>query len=125
MLLAFGFIKKVVEIFENHETSIDMITTSEVAVSLTVDNNKHLEKILNELEQFGTTEVDNNQSLVTIVGNKIMLVPGIMKKIFDSIGETPVRMVGYGGSTDNISLLIKSEHKNEVLQMLNKGLFDL
>jgi aspartate kinase len=102
-----------------------MITTSEVAVSLTIDSKENLDAILHELDPFGTIEVDENQTIVSIVGNEIVQTPQIMKKVFDAISNIPVRMVSYGGSKHNISLLIPSEYKTLTLQVLNKGLFDL
>jgi aspartate kinase len=125
MLLAYGFLRKIFEVFEKFRTSIDMITTSEVAVSLTIDSKENLDAILHELDPFGTIEVDENQTIVSIVGNEIVQTPQIMKKVFDAISNIPVRMVSYGGSKHNISLLIPSEYKTLTLQVLNKGLFDL
>ncbi len=125
MLLAYGFLRKIFEVFEKYRTSIDMITTSEVAVSLTIDSKDNLEDILQELEPFGTVEVDENQTIVSIVGNEIVQTPEVMKLLFDSISNIPVRMVSYGGSKHNISLLIPGEFKTLTLQVLNKGLFGL
>lgn len=123
MLMSYGFIKKVFEVFEKHETSIDMIATSEVSVSLTIDNSKHLEKILDELEQFGTTEIDENQCLVVIIGKDIVHDTGVMMKVFESVSSFPVRMLSYGGSRDNISLVISAGKKDEALEKLYKSLF--
>jgi aspartate kinase len=125
MLLAYGFLRKVFEVFEKYRTSIDMITTSEVAVSVTIDNDVYLEQITKELEVFGTVEIDTNQTIVSIVGNEITATANIMQRIFESISSIPVRMVSYGGSRHNISLLIARSHKEETLQLLNKGLFGL
>ncbi len=125
MLLAYGFLRKIFEVFEKYRTSIDMITTSEVAVSLTIDNKDNLEEILQELEPFGTVEVDENQTIVSIVGNEIVQTPQVMKHLFDSISNIPVRMVSYGGSKHNISLLIPAQFKTLTLQVLNRGLFGL
>ena len=123
MLLAYGFLRKVFEVFEKYRTSIDMITTSEVAVSVTIDNDIHLAEITKELEVFGTVEVDTNQTIVTIVGNEITETKDVLKKIFETIPEVPVRMVSYGGSRHNISLLVSREYKEQTLQQLNVGLF--
>ncbi|MEM6359546.1 MAG: aspartate kinase [Bacteroidota bacterium] len=123
MLLAHGFLKKVFEVFENYKTSIDMITTSEVAVSLTIDNHSHLNEIIEDLLLFGTVEVDQNQSIICIVGNMVSEKKGVLKKIFDSIPDVPIRMVSYGGSRNNISLLIDSSYKERTLRLLNSGLF--
>ncbi len=125
MLLAYGFLRKVFEMFEKYRTSIDMITTSEVAVSVTIDNDVNLPHIIKELEPFGTIETDSNQTLVSVVGNEIEETRDVMKKLFDSIEPIPVRMVSYGGSKHNVTLLIDRQHKEQTLQLLNKGLFGL
>jgi aspartate kinase len=125
MLLAYGFLRKVFEVFEKYQTPIDMVTTSEVAVSVTIDNKDNLQSILRELEPFGTTEVDENQTIISIVGNQIAQTPDVMKKIFETISDIPVRMISYGGSKHNVSLLISSEYKTKTLQLLNKGVFGL
>ncbi len=125
MLLAYGFLRKIFEVFEKYKTSIDMITTSEVAVSVTIDNDTFLNDIIRELEPFGTTEVDKNQTIISIVGNEIEATNDVMKKLFDAIEEIPVRMVSYGGSHNNVSLLVSSGYKIKTLQLLNKGLFGL
>jgi aspartate kinase len=125
MLLAYGFLRKVFEVFEKYRTSIDMITTSEVAVSLTIDNDTHLAEIIKELEPFGTIEVDKNMSLVSIVGNEISRTEHILSKLFESIEEIPVRMVSYGGSPHNVTLLVPAANRTETLQVLNKGIFGL
>lgn len=125
MLLAYGFLRKIFEVFEKYRTPIDMITTSEVAVSVTIDNPQYLSEILKELEPFGTLEVDHNHVIISVVGNEISQTSAIIKKLFGSIMNIPVRMVSYGGSPHNISLLIAAEYKNQILQQLNKGMFGL
>jgi len=125
MLLAYGFLRKLFEVFEKYKTSIDMITTSEVAVSVTVDSDIHLDEIVKELEPFGSVEVDKNQTIISIVGNEIAKTEDVLKKLFNAINEVPVRMVSYGGSPHNISLLVDNEYKITTLQLLNKGLFGL
>jgi len=125
MLLAYGFLRKIFEVFEKYRTPIDMITTSEVAVSLTIDNSASLQVILKELEPFGTVEIDQNQTIVSVVGNEITQTKDVLVKLFDSLSTIPVRMVSYGGSRHNVSILIPSENKNQTLQLLNKGLFGL
>jgi len=125
MLLAYGFLRKIFEVFEKYRTPIDMITTSEVAVSLTIDNQTFLRSILKELEPFGTIEVDENQAIISVVGNEISQTTDMVKKLFGSIKNIPVRMVSYGGSPHNISLLIGAEYKTQILQQLNKGMFGL
>jgi aspartate kinase len=125
MLLAYGFLRKVFEVFEKYRTSIDMITTSEVAVSVTIDSQTHLKEIVKELEPFGTVEIDSNETIVSIVGNEISKTEDVLNKLFESVKEVPVRMVSYGGSPHNISLLVPSSYKTKTLQLLNKGLFGL
>ncbi len=125
MLLAYGFMRKIFEVFEKYRTSIDMVTTSEVAVSVTIDNDAYLKKIIKELEVFGIVETDTNQTIVSIVGNEITETEDVMKKIFETMSSIPVRMVSYGGSRHNISLLIAREDKDKALQLLNKGLFGM
>lgn len=125
MLLAYGFLRKVFEVFEKYRTSIDMITTSEVAVSVTIDSDIYIRQITKELEAFGSVEIDTNQTIVSIVGNEITETKDIMSKLFESINAIPVRMVSYGGSRHNISLLIPRSYKEQTLQVLNVGLFNL
>lgn len=125
MLLAYGFLRKIFEVFEKYRTPIDMITTSEVAVSLTIDNTSNLKEILKELEPFGTVEIDENQTIISVVGNQISQTDDMVKKLFGSIMNIPVRMVSYGGSPHNISLLVPAEYKTQILQQLNRGMFGL
>jgi len=125
MLLAYGFLRKIFEVFEKFRTPIDMITTSEVAVSLTIDNIAQLDNILQELEPLGSIELDYDQAIVSIVGNEVAATPDILKNIFDSLNPVPLRMISYGGSRHNISILIAGAHKTQTLQLLNKGLFGL
>jgi aspartate kinase len=124
MLLAYGFLRKVFEVFEKYKTSIDMITTSEVAVSVTIDDLSHLAEIIKELEIYGTVEVDSNQTIVSIVGNMIAESKGTMAKIMNCLKDYPIRMVSYGGSRHNVSLLLDAKYKNEALKSLNEGLFE-
>ncbi|RXK62421.1 aspartate kinase [Lacibacter luteus] len=125
MLLAYGFLRKVFEVFEKYRTSIDMITTSEVAVSLTIDSSTYLDDIIRELEPFGTVEIDKDQAIVSIVGNEIGQTEHILAKLFESIADIPVRMVSYGGSPHNVTLLVPGSFKTQTLQVLNKGIFGL
>ena len=125
MLLAYGFLRKVFEVFEKYHTSIDMITTSEVAVSVTIDNDAFLDKIVKELEPFGNVEVEKNETIVSIVGNEIAKTDDVLQKLFTAIKTVPVTMVSYGGSPHNISLLVPGAYKKEMLQLINKGLFGL
>ncbi|MGN6601602.1 MAG: aspartate kinase [Ginsengibacter sp.] len=124
MLLAYGFLRKIFEVFEKYQTSIDMITTSEVAVSLTIDNDTNLNQIIKELEMFGNIEIDHDQTIVSIVGFHIAKTENLLAKVFNSLKEVPVRMVSFGGSQHNISVLVSHEHKEKTLQLLNEGLFE-
>ena len=125
MLLAYGFLRKVFEIFEKYKTSIDMVTTSEVAVSVTIDNDAALPAIKTELEALGHVEIDKSQTIVSIVGNEIASDANSLKKVFGSLDGVNVRMVSYGGSDNNISLLIPADQKKQVLQQINAGVFGL
>lgn len=124
MLQAHGFLKKVFEIFETYETSIDMITTSEVAVSLTIDDDRNLDKIITELEAFATIEVDKNQSIVCLVGHSIVNHSETYK-LFKILQDVKIRMISYGGSKNNISLLVNANDKVNTLRKLNDYLFEL
>lgn len=125
MLLAYGFLRKIFEVFEKYKTSIDMITTSEVAVSLTIDNQTYCQEILKELTTFGNIDFEENQTIISVVGNEISKTEEIIKKLFNAIANIPVRMVSYGGSPHNITLLVAAADKKLVLQQLNIGLFGL
>ena len=125
MLMAYGFLRAVFEIFERHHKPIDMITTSEVAVSITIDNDSELAEIVEELRTFGTVEVNTGLSIVSIVGVFPADKPGYANSIFNALKEIPVRMISYGGSENNISILVETGLKKETLIALNKGLFNL
>jgi aspartate kinase len=124
MLLAYGFLRKVFEVFEKYKTSIDMITTSEVAVSVTIDDITYLKEIVKELEGYGTVEVDKNQAIISVVGNRIAESEGTVANIMNCLTAYPLRMVSYGGSRHNVSILVDSKFKNEALNSLNVGLFE-
>ena len=123
MLMAYGFLKKIFEVFEKHETAIDMITTSEVAVSLTIDDTKKLNNIVQELEAFGNIEVDSDLSIICIAGDLAQNKKGVTSGIFNCLKDIPIRMISYGGSNYNLSFLVKTSDKTAVLNLLNNGLF--
>ncbi|MBC9813918.1 aspartate kinase [Crocinitomicaceae bacterium CZZ-1] len=123
MLLAYGFLRRVFEVFERYKTPIDMITTSEVAVSLTIDDTRFLEEIITELTGFGQVSVDADQTIICIVGTFNIDTKGYAAQIFEGIRHLPIRMISYGGSDHNISLLVHSAHKAEALQSLHLHLF--
>jgi aspartate kinase len=124
MLLAYGFLRRVFEIFERYKTPIDMITTSEVAVSLTVDFTDNLDSIVEELHAFGSVELDKDQSIVCVVGDFRAEKHGFASRVLDSLKHIPVRMISYGGSSYNISVLINTDDKTEALRSLHNRLFD-
>jgi len=123
MLLAYGFLKKVFEVFETYKTPIDMITTSEVAVSLTIDDDSNLQKITSELTELGSVEVDTDLSIVCVAGDFSQNKEGISAEVFNSLKDIPIRMISYGGSDYNTSLLVKTSDKKRALNALNRGLF--
>ncbi len=125
MLMAYGFLRAVFEVFERYRKPIDMITTSEVAVSVTIDNTDELDNIVEELNEFGTVNVDADLSIVSIVGLFPAAKPGYAGAIFDTLRNIPVRMISYGGSENNISILVDTKLKKQTLMELNKGLFNL
>lgn len=125
MLLAYGFLRKVFEVFERYKTPIDMITTSEVAVSLTIDDDSNLTEILKELNDFGSVEVDKDQTIICVVGDFLASKSGYAAKVFESLKSIPIRMISYGGSNNNISVLVNSNLKKDALIALHKGLFDI
>lgn len=124
MLLATGFLRKVFEIFENYQTPIDMVTTSEVGISVTIDNRKHLEEIVDDLKKYGTVTVDEDMVIVCVVGDLEWDNVGFEARIVQALKEVPVRMISYGGSNYNVSILIKSTDKKKALQALSDHLFN-
>lgn len=124
MLLATGFLRKVFEIFESYQTSIDMICTSEVGVSMSIDNDSHLNEIVDELKKYGTVSVDHDMCIVCVVGDLAWNNVGFETLATDAMKNIPVRMISYGGSNYNISFLIKAEDKKRALQSLSNVLFN-
>ena len=123
MLLAHGFLRKVFEIFETYRTPIDMICTSEVGVSLTIDDTRYLSEIVHDLKQYGTVSVDLDMCIVCVVGDMDWANCGFESKVMGALKDIPVRMVSYGGSNYNISLLVREEDKAATLRSLSKTLF--
>ena len=124
MLLATGFLRKVFEIFESYQTPIDMIATSEVGVSMSIDNDTHLNDIVNELKKYGTVTVDADMCIICVVGDLDWSNVGFETIATDALKNIPIRMVSYGGSNYNISFLIKERDKKQALQNLSKVLFE-
>lgn len=124
MLLAYGFLRKVFEIFETYKTSIDMICTSEVGVSVSIDNTNHLATIIDELKNFGRVEVEKDMCIICVVGDLDEKNVGFESKATEALAEIPVRMISYGGSKHNISFLIHENDKKRALQALSDHLFN-
>ena len=123
MLMAYGFLRKVFQVFEDYETPIDMISTSEISVSLTIDNPKNLNAILADLKLFGDVEYDLDQTIICVVGDFMAEETGMARTVLDAFQEIPVRMISYGGSMNNISLLVKSADKKRSLESLHQKIF--
>ena len=124
MLMAYGFMRKVFEIFETYQTPVDMVTTSEVGVSLTIDNKRHLPEILDSLKKFGTVTVDEDMVIICVVGDLQWENLGFEARVIEALKQIPVRMISYGGSNYNISLLVKASDKKAALQALSNHLFN-
>jgi aspartate kinase len=124
MLMTYGFLRRVFEIFEKYKTSIDMICTSEVGVSLSVDNTSHLNEIVHELKKYGTVSVDLDMCIVCVVGDMNWENVGFESRAMEAMKSVPVRMVSYGGSNYNISFLVRGEDKNRALRALSASLFN-
>lgn len=123
MLLAYGFLRKVFEIFEQYRTSIDMITTSEVGVSVTIDNSHHLVDIVDNLKKFGTVTVEEDMVIICVVGDLLYENVGFQSKVVNALRDVPIRMISYGGSNYNISFLVKANDKIKALRNLSAELF--
>lgn len=123
MLLAYGFLKRVFEVFEKYETPIDMVTTSEVGVSLTIDNDRNLDRIVDELHSFGSVTIDRDMVIICVVGDLEWRNRGFEADALDALRDIPVRMISYGGSNYNISFLIRREDKEKALRALSNSLF--
>ena len=124
MLLAFGFLSRIFEIFNQFKTPVDMITTSEVSISVTIDNTSNLENIVKELQKVGDVEVIPDQTLICLVGNLGAETKGELSRILIALKEIPIRMVSYGSNSNNVTLLVNSEHKKQALQDLHTNLFN-
>ncbi len=124
MLQAPGFLRRVFEVFELYHTSIDVITTSEVAVSLTIDDTQHLQPIVKTLQEFGHVDIDKGLSIICVVGDFVVESTGVAAQVIQSMNDIPIRMISYGGSDHNITLLISESEKVNALKALHKGLFD-
>jgi aspartate kinase len=123
MLMAYGFMRKVFEIFEQYKTPVDMVTTSEVGVSLTIDNCKHLDEIVSDLKKFGSVTLDKDLVIICVVGDMKWDNLGFESRVVEALADVPVRMISYGGSNYNISMLVKADDKKRALQALSDHLF--
>ncbi|MBE0570462.1 MAG: aspartate kinase [Ignavibacteriaceae bacterium] len=122
MLLAYGFLRKVFEVFERFKTPIDMITTSEVAVSVTIDDTTYLTAIMEELKYYGAVEIDSDQTIICVVGENLIEQKGMINKVLEALKHFNLRMISYGGSRHSISILVNAQDKKEALNSLN-GIF--
>lgn len=123
MLMAYGFMSQVFEVFERYKTSVDLVTTSEVGVSLTIDNPKRLDDIVTELKKFGTVVIDRDMVIIAVVGDMAWDNVGFESRVVEALEDVPVRMISYGGSNYNISILVKAEDKIRALKALSAKLF--
>ncbi len=123
MLMAYGFMRKVFEIFEQYKTAVDMVTTSEVGVSLTIDNSKHIDEIVSDLKKFGSVTIDKDLVIICVVGDMKWDNLGFESRVVEALSDVPVRMISYGGSNYNISMLVKADDKKRALQALQDHLF--
>lgn len=123
MLLAYGFLHKVFETFENHRTAIDMMATSEVGVSVSIDDDSRLTAIVDDLKHFGTVTVDRNMVIICVVGDLEWHNRGLQARVMEALGDIPVRMISYGGSNYNISVLVRADDKVKALRALSAHLF--
>ncbi len=124
MLLAHGFLRKIFEVFERYQTSVDMITTSEVAVSITIDNIQFLEEIKTELLEFASVEIEKSNTIICIVGDFSSATKGYANAVFEALKSIPIKMISYGGSPHNISVLVDKRNKISAMQNLNQVLFN-
>lgn len=124
MLMAYGFLKSVFKVFEKYKTAIDIISTSQVALSLTIDSTENLKKIHYELDKFGTVEIDHNMTIICIVGDITGEERGFASRVFNALDGIPIRMISYGGSSYNISVLVPDTHKEITLRALSENLLD-
>lgn len=123
MLFANGFLRKICEVFEKHDTSIDMLTTSEVGISITIDNEKFLTEITNDLKKHGTVLLEKHMTLISIIGDLNLENIDLKPRVLEVIKDIPIRMISYGGSHNNLSFIINQEHKKSVLRTINTKLF--
>ncbi|MCF4101527.1 aspartate kinase [Gillisia sp. M10.2A] len=124
MLMAHGFLRRIFDVFDAHETAIDMITTSEIAISLTIDDTHNLEAIINDLEDYGEITVETDHSIICIVGEGL-IEDKATSRLFEILNDIPVRMISYGGSINNVSLLVETNNKIATLQALHQKLFKI
>jgi aspartate kinase len=123
MLMAHGFLRAIFEVFERYQTPVDMVSTSEVSVSLTVDNTRHLPEIVEDLNRIARVSHEGNMAIVCLVGDNVRLTPGVLGKVFKAVENTNVRMVSQGASLLNISFVIKEEHLKDAVSRLHRAFF--
>jgi aspartate kinase len=123
MLMAYGFLARLFEVFDRHQTPIDMVATSEVSVSMTLDDSRHLDRLIADLENFGEVSVERDQALVCLVGERLKYTPGIAARIFSSIEEVNVSMISHGASAINVSFIVAGRDVNNAVRLLHREFF--
>ena len=123
MFMAHGFLRRIFEIFDRYETSVDMVATSEISVSLTIDQTQHLDSILREVREFAEVSVDQNQAIICMVGENIRTTPGVAARVFISLGNINVRMVSQGASSLNLGFVVAGEDLAEAVKRLHNEFF--
>ncbi|HCN37047.1 MAG TPA: lysine-sensitive aspartokinase 3, partial [Bacteroidetes bacterium] len=124
MLFAYGFLKKIFEIFDKYKTSVDLITTSEVNVSLTLENTNNLKYVIDELSEFAEVKLEENKALICVVGNNLKFMKGIEKRIFKVVGDFKISMISQGASLINISFVIENDDLEKVIKQIGKEFFE-
>jgi aspartate kinase len=124
MLGAYGFLRKLFEVFDHHQTAVDVVTTSEVSVSLSIDDARTLTQLLPDLEELGTVEVEKDRTIISIVGEGLRNTPGIAAKVFSVISDINVSMISVGASSVNLTFMVDAEHANEAITRLHRVCFE-
>ena len=123
MLLAYGFLRRIFEVFDQHQTSVDVVTTSEVSVSVTLDSAEQLEKIKGDLDDVGQVTVEGGKAIVCVVGDNLKFTPGVAAQLFSAIDETNVNMISQGASEINLTFVIDDAEVNRVVRRLHEEFF--
>lgn len=120
---AYGFLRRIFEVFEKYKTPVDMLTTSEISVAMTIDNNQYIHEIINDLSELGEVEIITNQSIICIVGNFENERNILIQRVIDGLEHIPIQMISFGASKINLSLVIDTENKAEALNLIHNQIF--